>query len=118
MKKVTGAILAAMILLFGHALPADAWGHSGRHVFVGTRVFIGAPFWWGPPWWWGAPYPYYAAPPVVVPEAPPVYIQQEPAPQQPSYWYYCPSPAGYYPYIKECPSGWLTVVPPAGPPAR
>jgi hypothetical protein len=44
-----------------------------------------------------------------------VYIQQEPTPQPPAFWYYCQNPPGYYPYIKECPGGWLTVVPPTGP---
>ncbi len=87
-----------------------------RHPFVRTRVFIAGGFWWGPPWgWgWGPAYPGYVAPPVVVQGEPPVYVQQG---QPPAYWYYCPSPAGYYPYITECPAGWLTVVPQAGPPA-
>jgi hypothetical protein len=39
-------------------------------------------------------------------------VQPEPSPQQPYYWYYCPNPAGYYPYIQVCPPGWMTVVPP------
>jgi hypothetical protein len=25
--------------------------------------------------------------------------------------YYCPSPAGYYPDVQTCPSGWLQVLP-------
>ena len=96
--------------------PARHGGFRG-HPGVGTRVFIGSGFWWGDPWWWGPAYPYYAAPPMLVQEAPPVYIQQEPPAQQPYYWYYCPNPAGYYPYVKECPPGWMTVVPPVNPPA-
>jgi len=28
-----------------------------------------------------------------------------------AYWYYCRSPAGYYPDTQTCPSGWLQVVP-------
>jgi len=28
------------------------------------------------------------------------------------YWYYCSDPAGYYPYVTECNTGWQTV--PAG----
>ncbi len=31
-----------------------------------------------------------------------------------AYWLYCQNPAGFYPYIQECPSGWLPVVPPDG----
>jgi hypothetical protein len=41
--------------------------------------------------------------------------------QLPSFWHFCQDPEGYYPYVKNCPSGWLTVVPPkpnAPPPAR
>lgn len=98
--------------------PHPAWhGHFRGYPEVGTRVFIGSGFWWGEPWWWGPAYPYYAAPPMLVPEAPPAYIEQEPPAQQPYYWYYCPNPAGYYPYVKECPLGWMTVVPPVNPPA-
>lgn len=60
--------------------------------------------------------PYYAYPPtVIVPPTPPVYIQQQQA--QPSiqpqtnYWYYCQNPDGYYPYVENCPGGWLQVAP-------
>jgi hypothetical protein len=28
---------------------------------------------------------------------------------QPSTWYYCSDPAGYYPYVTQCNSGWVTV---------
>ncbi|WP_432744748.1 hypothetical protein ABXJ76_05115 [Methylobacter sp. G7] len=65
--------------------------------------------------------PYYAYPPAViaVPVTPPVYIQQAPPVTQqyaPGYWYYCNNPEGYYPYIKQCPVGWLQVAPtPAAP---
>lgn len=59
--------------------------------------------------------PYYAYPPAVaVPSQPPVYIQQQkPTATQSktNYWHYCRDPEGYYPYIKECPGGWLQVVP-------
>jgi hypothetical protein len=39
---------------------------------------------------------------------PPAYIEQPPPPQ---YWYYCQSPPGYYPYVGQCPGGWLQVAP-------
>ena len=81
---------------------------------VRTRIFVGSGVWWEEPWRWGPPDPYYAAPPVLVQEAPPVYMQQgTPAPQV-YYWYYCQNPPGYYPYIKDCPAGWMSVVPPMG----
>ena len=38
--------------------------------------------------------------------------------QDPGYRYYCTNPAGYYPAVANCPTGWLKVVPgPAAPPA-
>jgi hypothetical protein len=30
---------------------------------------------------------------------------------QPQYWAYCQNPEGYYPYVQDCPGGWLAVVP-------
>ena len=95
--------------------------------YGGTRVFIGGGFgWWGGPGWWGypgwwggAPYPYYyGGQPVVVQPAPTEYIQQGPAPAQQSYWYYCQNAGAYYPYVKECPGGWMQVVPSPNPPDR
>ena len=99
-------------------------GHFGSH-FGGhfwhprVGVFIGAPLFW--PWYAPAPYydPYYSPPVVAVPSSPPVYIEQgsgQTAAQQPYYWYYCSSPEGYYPYVKDCPGGWREVVP--QPPPR
>ena len=88
-------------------------------------VGVGVGPYWGP--WGYAPYyypPAYVYPPVYVPPpypapvvaAPQSYIQ-EPIQQAPtpSYWYYCEGARAYYPYVKECPGGWLTVVPPAAP---
>jgi len=74
-------------------------------------VFIGAPIF---PWYY-PPYPYYYPPAVVVPAAPPTYVEQgsEPAqaPAQQGYWYYCTAAKAYYPYVKECAGGWQRVVP-------
>lgn len=79
-------------------------------------------------WWWivggiwyfyPAPvYPYpdpYLPPVVVVPQA----TAPAPAPVVPQqYWYYCPKPAGYYPYVPRCGTAWQAVPanPPPGPP--
>jgi hypothetical protein len=127
MKKSACVIVAVMLLLLGSAIPGYAsghgGGHSGGHGHVAFRggIFIGPGFWWGPGWWgpgwWGPSYPYYPSPPVVE-QQPPVYVQPEPQTQQPNYWYYCQNPQGYYPYIQQCPGGWMTVVPPAAPPGR
>jgi len=69
---------------------------------------------------WEAAYygkPYYGYPlyyPSVVVEspAPLVYREQQPAPASAvNYWYYCAAANGYYPYVRECPSGWQKVSP-------
>ncbi|NOT10749.1 MAG: hypothetical protein HOP23_02775 [Methylococcaceae bacterium] len=90
-------------------------GHGWRGGYYGG---FGLGFYGWPPFY-NYP-PVYAYPPaiVTVPASPPVYIQQTPPMAQPNasgYWYYCFSPEGYYPYIKECPGGWQQVNP--APPA-
>lgn len=122
MKKVIVVILVVFALLLVSALPGQAFdrGHWGGGWRGG--VWIGPGWGWGwDPWLWGPPYypgyyPYYSAPPVVV-QQPQQYIQQ-PAPQaeEQSYWYFCGKPQGYYPYVKNCPGGWMKVVPPSAPP--
>jgi len=112
-RQRAGAALAAVVLLLASAIPGQAFsGHAGGfhraafhngfhhpgvdrprgHRFIGTRIFLGDPFWWGPP---GV-------------SSSPVYVQPAPA----TYWYYCPNPQGYYPYVQQCPAGWMTVIPP------
>jgi hypothetical protein len=112
--------LIIALLFLGTAGAERAWADRGRHGHVG--VFID-PF-WGP--WYYPPGPYYYPtyyPPVVVsPPAPQVYIEPPltttPAvPAEPNaamtgnYWYYCAATKTYYPYVKECPSGWQRVSP-------
>ena len=67
---------------------------------------------WGPwnPYWYPPANPYYYSPAPVIVTPPTTYIQQE-APKQEHYWYYCTDPKGYYPYVKQCPPGWMKVVP-------
>lgn len=55
-----------------------------------------------------------APPPAATPPAagapPPAAVQENPVP--PEYrWYYCQDPPGYYPYVRDCPTGWLRVAP-------
>lgn len=80
--------------------------HHFRHPHVGHRGGVRVFFGFGHVW----PSPYYRvySPPVIIhqPPPPPVYIQQEP-----HYWYYCADRKAYYPYVSECPEGWLRVVP-------
>jgi hypothetical protein len=119
MKK----LIAVVAIVAGAFLVAAA--SADARVVVGTRVYIGPG--WGPYWGpWGYPYPYYPypypypypayAPPIVT--EPQSYIQQTPVVESvppASYWYYCEGAKAYYPYVKECPGGWLTVVPPPAP---
>lgn len=68
-------------------------------------------------------WPYYSYPPAypppsaaMAPAVPPVYVERQDVPQpqaSPSsgYWYYCRAADGYYPYVKDCPDGWLQVSP-------
>jgi hypothetical protein len=93
------------------------WYH-GRH--------LGRVGWWwivGGIWYFYTTpvYPYpnpYLPPVVVVPPAPapapaPAPVPEPPA--QPQYWYYCPNPPGYYPYVAQCATNWQQV--PAAPQA-
>jgi hypothetical protein len=84
-------------------------------------------------WWWLAggvwysyltpiyPYPDPYQPPIVVAPQAPVEVAPPNPPSQPStqaaqFWYYCTNPAGYYPYVSQCASGWQKV--PASPPPQ
>jgi hypothetical protein len=102
MKKTVCIVFAAIALMLVSSLPVLAHGHFRGSIWVGPV--------WGPGWW-GPAYSYYAAPPVIVQQSPEVYVQQVPQSEEPSYWYYCQNPQGYYPYVKQCPNGWMKVVP-------
>jgi hypothetical protein len=106
-------LLVAITLLVCSVAPSDARGR----VFIG--VGVGVPFWYPYPFY-GYPYPYPVYSPPVVQSAPETYVEREPEPpaQQQYYWYYCQSAQAYYPYVKECPGGWLQVVPQSPPPSQ
>jgi len=114
-KLLVGLALAAAGA-FG-AGSALAWHH-------GPRVSIGLGFgpYWGPGPYWASPWyypPVMAYPPAVVvaqPAAPAQYVERADPPQS-GYWYYCETSRGYYPYVKDCPSGWKAV-PPTPPPSQ
>lgn len=118
MRTAAFALLLVIAGVFASP-PADAHGRR-THVHVGVGFGYWGPF-WGPPWWhYPAPYysPYYYPAPVVVQRAPVTYIEQgssNTSGDSGGWWYYCDASKGYYPYVKECPSGWRRV-PPA--PAR
>jgi hypothetical protein len=98
-------------------------GNWGR--YYGSGYGFGLSF-WGP--WWYYPgfyypyyypyyspyyYPYYNQPAVVLPSEPSTYIERA-QPSEPSappgIWFYCPESRTYYPYVKQCPGGWQTVL--------
>jgi len=118
MRKVVFAAVLVAIAGVIASEPALA-RHGGTRVTVGVGFGYGYPYWgspWGPWGPWGYyPYPYYAAPTVVV-QQPVTYIEQNPqAPSTPAanagWWYYCDQSRGYYPYVRECPTGWQRVPP-------
>jgi hypothetical protein len=114
MKTIARISLATVLLLICFLQSESV---QARHGSVG--IWVG-PGWIGPYPYYSYPYypyPYYREPPVIV-QQPEVYVQPAPPPvQQPSYWYFCKEPQGYYPYVKQCPSGWMKVVPsPPGQP--
>ncbi|HEX9078316.1 MAG TPA: hypothetical protein VF795_01930 [Desulfuromonadaceae bacterium] len=113
MKRFVGISLAVMVLLLGSVAASEA--HFRGDIWIGPGW---GPGWWGPGWWGPPyPYPYYTQPPVIVQQPPDIYMEQ-PQSEEPSYWYYCPNPKGYYPYVKQCPNGWMKVVPSPPPPQR
>lgn len=112
-------------------------GHSSVGVYVGPGWgwgwgWYGYPYYWGYPYSWGYPYyPYYSGYPygyrypysyydspyaAYPPAASVPYVERSPGAAV--YWYYCKSPAGYYPYVKSCSERWMKVLPqdvPAAP---
>lgn len=119
------ALALALVLVAPQASHAGGWYYGGWHGWHGSPtsfVFgFGAPFYYGGPVYYPGPYYYpapatyvYAPPPAVVyPSQPQMY--SDPAPSRSSYWYYCQNPQGYYPYVQQCPGGWMQVVPQAPP---
>jgi hypothetical protein len=113
------------VLLSAATFNADAGphhfggGHFGGHFHPGFGFYLGGPvfprpFYPGYPYY--SPYSYYPPEIVTIPVQPPVYIERERSQPQNSplpegYWYYCNDPAGYYPYVKDCPTGWRQVEP-------
>ena len=119
MKTLSRIIIATMVVLLLGSMPestaeARRSGHGSR---VGVSLFLG-PGLWAPYFYPSFYYPYYPTERPIVIQQPEVYLQPAPeAEEQQSYWYYCKDPQGYYPYVKECPSGWMKVVPSPPPPS-
>jgi hypothetical protein len=61
-------------------------------------------------------YVYSYGYPVYVQTAAYDHLQAQYGQPQAQYWAYCRNPQGYYPYVSECPAGWLPVAPTSPPP--
>jgi hypothetical protein len=80
----------------GESHHGDGFHDGGR--FHGRGVFVGPPIIFGPEF-----YPYGYSDP---------YDYSYPYGSDPgSMYWYCRDPAGYYPDVQTCPSGWMQVVP-------
>jgi hypothetical protein len=134
--KATGTfVLVLFATLASGSAMAQHGGHGYGHGYgYGGNVRFGIslgfplyapgyypPYYGYPAYTYPAPvYPYPA--PVMGYSSPPVYVEQgiaqaAPAPSQAQGdWYYCAASKTYYPYVRECPSGWQRV--PAQPPSR
>ncbi len=128
MKKTRIALALAVAVAASLATQsAFAWhrghgGHGGPRVSFGFNFGIpigGYPYYYPP--YYAPYYPAYYPSPVVVQQQTPVYVEQNPPPApsaQPSapagYWYYCAASGAYYPYVKDCPTGWQRVAPQPG----
>jgi hypothetical protein len=100
----------------GRHLHDDRFRGTGYRIRGGFGFNVGDPFFRYRDYY--QPYyssRYYSVPALVVPYTPPVYIQQSVAPKvqqsESNSWYYCQSPVGYYPHVKECPAGWQEIAP-------
>ncbi len=118
MKRQLGLVVLFAMAMVAASQPAFA----GARVFIGVGVPVVAPIFppvvypvFPPPVVYAPPPVIYTPPPVYV-QPPPVYVEQPPPPPpapagESSFWYYCADAKAYYPYVKECPGGWMKVVP-------
>lgn len=87
------------------------WGWGGAWIVptvIGGAILYEAT---RPRYVYAEPAPVYVQPGQVYGQ---VYGSVAAAPPQP--WYFCPGVNGYYPYVRECPTGWQAV--PSTPPGN
>jgi len=98
----------------GHRSHFNRGGHDGHGgngwavglgLLAGTAILLAAT----------EPRPVISSPPAVVYQTQPTIVLQ-PVPASPAFsvdatqwWYHCAQPAGYYPYVTQCQSGWTRV---------
>jgi hypothetical protein len=94
---------------FAHFTPGEHGTWTGGHWHHGWHS--GRIGWW---WFAGGAWYFYDAPVYPYPGyVSDYYVEDYGPPGQ--YWYYCPSPPGYYPYVQRCSAPWQPV-PPSPPP--
>jgi hypothetical protein len=115
------AVALACVLAAGEAPAKGSGGRSGsghssgksnphhgkhhHHHTTGSTVFYGS-YW---PFWPGMA---YALAPIYEPAPPIYYIEKsEEELRSDTTWFYCEGEATYYPYVKQCPGGWVKVAP-------
>ena len=99
------------------------WGMPGPYYYPYPPPVVPSPYYYAPYPVYPA-YPAYPPPVIVAPDVPDTtYIERpqpgaggpsQDAPPQGTWWY-CDKTKTYYPYVKQCASGWREV--PATPPA-
>ncbi len=114
-------------------------GGGGWHGGGRVGIYLGVPFgfnygyypysYYGSPYY-GVPNYYSTAPAYYSPmQSAPIYTEQSDDPQisaqvapknsaqatEGSWWYYCADTKAYYPYVNQCPGGWLRVSPQPAP---
>ncbi|MGD0885028.1 MAG: hypothetical protein ABSA46_09190 [Thermodesulfovibrionales bacterium] len=117
MKKNIFFLILAVLVMFA-VIQASPLPVCAARVYFSGGVWVGPGWGWGP-WWGPAYYPYGYGPyyPYSVVARPQVYVQSTQQPEeQHHYWYFCTDPQGYYPYITQCPKGWLKVIPSSAAP--
>jgi hypothetical protein len=135
MRRVFAAGVAALALMFAFTSVATAAERFGGFRGGGFRggfrggVFVGPGFgFYDPLWWpgyypwaypWGYPYPYLPPAAISGYAPPPGYAVPPGAPPQQQFWYRCGNPEGYFPYVRNCMTGWeqVPVTPPGAAPA-
>ena len=144
-SKISLFLTLITILLAGASVSeeafADGWnvgvylgapvGFNARHY---PHPYYGAPYYRTPVYYQPVPAYYPAVPayyPAVQPvqPAPVIYTERSDSSQiktqearintaqaaQGSWWYYCVDAKTYYPYVNQCPGGWLRVAPQPAP---
>ncbi len=110
MKRTLLVLILALVSTAALAGGRHGHRHHG-HGRISLGFHFGAPLGWYHPWHFGPPVYYYPAAPVVVqPPAPTVFVERgDVVPEGAASWYFCRESNAYYPYVKQCPGGWQRV---------